>query len=94
MVFPFKEKGFPRKSLYSCVVVLPLCLLKFIHSYIEFFPTNNTSHLLLFFFFLDKLQITKFRYTLNSCIVHLRNELSNINFLLWLLLRVPGAIDV
>ena len=39
MVFPFKEKGFPRKSLYSCVVVLSMCLLKFIHSYIEFFPT-------------------------------------------------------
>ena len=38
MIFPFKKKGFPRKSLYSCVVVLPLYLLKFIHSYIEFFP--------------------------------------------------------
>ena len=38
MVFPFKEKGFPHKFLCYCVVVLPLCLLKFIHSYIEFFP--------------------------------------------------------
>ena len=41
MVFPFKEKEFPHKSLCSCVVVLPLCLLKFIHSYIEFFPTSG-----------------------------------------------------
>ena len=40
MIFPFKEKGFPRKSLCSCVVVLLLCLLKFIHNYIKFFPTN------------------------------------------------------
>ena len=43
MIFPFKEKGFPRKSLYSCVVVLPLYLLKFIHIYIEFFPTESTA---------------------------------------------------
>ena len=43
MVFPFKEKGFPRKSLCFCVVVLPLCLLKFIHSNIEFFPTISKS---------------------------------------------------
>ena len=42
VVFPFKEKGFPRKSLCFCVVVLPLCLLKFIHSNIEFFPTGWT----------------------------------------------------
>ena len=41
MVFPFKEKEFPHKSLYSCVVVLPLCLLKFIHNYIEFFLTSG-----------------------------------------------------
>ena len=41
MVFPFKEKGFPCKSLSSCMVVLPLCLLKFIHSYVEFFPING-----------------------------------------------------
>ena len=40
MIFPFKEKRFPRKSLYSCVVVLSLYLLKFIHNYIEFFPTK------------------------------------------------------
>ena len=40
MIFPFKKKGFPRKSLCSCVVVLLLCLLKFIHNYIKFFPTN------------------------------------------------------
>ena len=39
MVFPFKEKGFPHKSLCSYMVVLLLCMLKFIHSYIEFFPT-------------------------------------------------------
>ena len=39
MVFPFKEKGFSYKFLCSCVVVLLLCLLKFIHSYIEFFLT-------------------------------------------------------
>ena len=39
VVFPFKEKGFPRKSLCSYVIVLLLCLLKFIHNYIEFFPT-------------------------------------------------------
>ena len=32
-----------RKSLYSCMVVLLLCLLKFIHSYIEFFPTYHTT---------------------------------------------------
>ena len=37
--FPFKEKGFPCKFLCFCMVVLPLCLLKFIPSYIEFFPT-------------------------------------------------------
>ena len=43
MIFPFKEKGFPRKSLCFCVVVLPLCLLKYIHSYIEFFPTYGTT---------------------------------------------------
>ena len=41
VVFPFKKKGFPLKSLYSCVIVFPLCLLKFIHSYIEFFPTKT-----------------------------------------------------
>ena len=41
MVFPFKDKGFTSKSLCYCVVVLPLCLLKFIHSYIEFFPTSD-----------------------------------------------------
>ena len=41
MVFPFKEKGFLCKFLYSCVVVLPLCLLKFIHNYIEFFLTSG-----------------------------------------------------
>ena len=46
VVFPFKEEGFPRKSLCSCVVVLPLYLLKFIHSYIEFFPTLPTLYLL------------------------------------------------
>ena len=38
--FSFKEKGFVCKSLCFCVVVIPLCLLKFIHSYIEFFPTQ------------------------------------------------------
>ena len=38
MVFSFKEKGFPHKFLCYYMVVLPLCLLKFIHSYIEFFP--------------------------------------------------------
>ena len=27
----------------SCVVVLPLCLLKYIHSYIESFPTHQTK---------------------------------------------------
>ena len=41
MVFPFKEKGFPCKSLCSYVVVLLLCLLKFIHSYIEFFSQQE-----------------------------------------------------
>ena len=40
MVFPFKEKGFPRKSLCSCVVELSLYLLKFIYSYIEFFSQH------------------------------------------------------
>ena len=42
MVFSFKEKekGFPRKSLYSCVVVLPLAKI-YSHSYIEFFPTHD-----------------------------------------------------
>ena len=40
MIFSFKEKGFPRKFLCSYVVVLLLYLLKFIHSYIEFFPTQ------------------------------------------------------
>ena len=39
MVFPFKEKELPHKFLCSCVVVFPLCLLKFSHSYIKFFPT-------------------------------------------------------
>ena len=43
VIFPFKEKRFPRKSLCSCVVVLPLCLLKFICNYIEFFPTNHPN---------------------------------------------------
>ena len=42
VVFPFKKKGFPHKFLYSCVVVLLLCLLEFIHSYVEFFPTQLT----------------------------------------------------
>ena len=41
MVFPFKEKEFPHKSLYSCVIVFLLYLLKFIHNYIEFFPTGS-----------------------------------------------------
>ena len=41
MAFPFKEKGFSCKSLSSCMVVLPLCLLKFIHCYVEFFPING-----------------------------------------------------
>ena len=39
VIFPFNEKGFSCKSLYFYVIVLPLYLLKFIHSYIEFFPT-------------------------------------------------------
>ena len=43
MIFPFKEKGFPRKSLYSCVIVLPLYLLKFIHCYIENFSQQVVS---------------------------------------------------
>ena len=51
VIFPFKEKWFPRKSLCFCIVVLLLCLLKFIHSYIEFIPTfiinNSERHLLL-----------------------------------------------
>ena len=34
MVFPFKEKGFLRKFLCTYMVVLLLCLLKFIHNYI------------------------------------------------------------
>ena len=41
VVFSFKEKGFPCKSLCSYVVVLLLYLLKFIHSYIEFFPIQT-----------------------------------------------------
>ena len=35
----FSEKECPHKFLYSCVIVLLLYLLKFIHSHIEFFPT-------------------------------------------------------
>ena len=50
MVFPFKDKGFTRKSLCFSVVVLLLCLLKFIHSNIEFFPTS--WNLIVFFFFI------------------------------------------
>ena len=42
MIFPFKKKGFPRKFLYYCVVVLSLYLLKFIYSYVEFFPTLSS----------------------------------------------------
>ena len=45
MIFPFKEKKFPHKSLYSCVVMLPLCLLKFIHNYIEFFRQKQFGQL-------------------------------------------------
>ena len=41
MGFSFKKKGFSRKSLCSCMDVLLLCLLKFIHNYIEFFPTSG-----------------------------------------------------
>ena len=36
IIFPFKEKEFPRKSLYFCMVMFLLYLLKFIHSYIKF----------------------------------------------------------
>ena len=43
MIFPFKKKGFLYKSLCSYVVVLSLYLLKFIHSYIKFFPTLFTN---------------------------------------------------
>jgi len=41
VVFPLKEKRFLRKSLCFYVVILLLCLLKFIHSYIEFFPIKK-----------------------------------------------------
>ena len=40
VIFSFEEKGFSCKSLCFCMTVLPLYLLKFIHSYIEFFPTQ------------------------------------------------------
>ena len=43
MVFPFKEKRFSRKYLCSCVIVLSLCLLKFIHCYIENFSQQVVS---------------------------------------------------
>ena len=39
VVFSFKEKRFLCKSLYFCVAVLSLYLLKFIDSYVEFFPS-------------------------------------------------------
>ena len=41
MVFLFKEKGFPRKSLCYCVVLLLLCLLKFTVILNFFFPTSG-----------------------------------------------------
>ena len=43
MVFSFKVKGFPHKSLCSCVIVFPLHLLKFIHCYIEKFSQQVVS---------------------------------------------------
>ena len=44
--FPSRRKCFARKFLYSCVIVLLLCLLKFINSYIEFFPIHFASNTL------------------------------------------------
>ena len=49
MIFPFKEKVFSCKSLCYCVIILLLCLLKFIHNHIEFFPTLFACILLFFF---------------------------------------------
>ena len=44
LIFSYKEKEFLRKSLCFCMVMLLLYLLKFIHSYIEFFPTTTASN--------------------------------------------------
>ena len=38
-----------RVSTYFCVVVLPLCLLEFIHSNIEFFPTQSWVNKFIFY---------------------------------------------
>ena len=43
MVFPFKEKGYPRKSLCSCIVMPLLFLLKFIYIYAVFVSDENES---------------------------------------------------
>ena len=47
VVFPLNEKGFPCKSWCSYVIMLLLCLLKFVHSYIQFFSTCWTHRLAL-----------------------------------------------
>ena len=41
MVFPFKEKEYPRKSLCSCIVVPLLFLLKFIYIQAAFVSGEN-----------------------------------------------------
>ena len=43
MVFPFKEKGFPHKSLCSYMVVLLLCMLKIYSQLYRIFP-NFSQH--------------------------------------------------
>ena len=50
VIFTFNEKGFPCKSLCSCVIILSLCWLKFTHSYIEFLPTHTSLSQLINFF--------------------------------------------
>ena len=44
--FPSRRKGFLCKFLYSYVIIFSLYLLKFINSYIEFFPIHFASNTL------------------------------------------------